>query len=307
MPDEQQPTGTRHVSGVKPPSALVLGSEARADWIRWKEDWNDYSIIQDIPSKPAEMQLALFRMALGPDGKKILRHQPTPVTTDRTGQETPMDSNKVETLIKMMEIAVNGEINDTFERYRFRHRLQREDEIFDEFLTDLRELHKRCNFCDCMSDKMLKDQVITGITDNNLRERLLQQRDITLTKCLDMCRAAESASSQAKEMSQAAAADINWVQNKSGYRTRFRPAGSRPPTGSGYHGKWKQCLFCGRHHPLTPGSCPAIGKRCNKCNGLNHFAAKCTQAVNLVAPDNSDKLGWKPPPEHDTDVTVISN
>ena len=57
-------------SGINPPAPLVLGSHAREDWIRWKEDWLDYAVIQDVASKPSNIQLALFHTALGTEGKK---------------------------------------------------------------------------------------------------------------------------------------------------------------------------------------------------------------------------------------------
>jgi len=51
-----------HVPGVKPPQPLQLGPGAREDWIRWKEDWKDYSVVQALPDKPDETQVALFRI-----------------------------------------------------------------------------------------------------------------------------------------------------------------------------------------------------------------------------------------------------
>ncbi len=147
-----------------------------------------------------------------------------------------MNPNEVKTLLKMMEIAVSGEVNDTFERYVFRHRLQKEDESFDQYINELRELRKRCDFCSCMEDKLLKDQVITGIRNSVLRERLLQKRGLSLAKCLDMCRASESASSQAKEMAQAAApttAEVNRI-DKTQQPRQYGPRFNKP-----------KCKFCG--------------------------------------------------------------
>ena len=72
-----------------------------------------------------------------------------------------------------MDSAVNGEINDTYERFVFTHRTQKRDETFDEYLTALKELRKTCNICDCMYDTLLKDQIINGITDSSLQEKLL--------------------------------------------------------------------------------------------------------------------------------------
>ena len=61
----------------------------------------------------------------------------------------------------MMQAAAAGEVNDTYERYVFRCRIQHSDETVNEFITSLRELIKTCNLCEHMSDHFLKDQVIT--------------------------------------------------------------------------------------------------------------------------------------------------
>lgn len=61
---EPNPRGQLHIPGIKPPAPLKLGASARDDWNRWKEEWEDYSVIQDLPSKPADVQLAVFRVAL---------------------------------------------------------------------------------------------------------------------------------------------------------------------------------------------------------------------------------------------------
>ena len=37
------------------------------------------------------------------------------------------------------------------------------------------------------------------------------------------------------------------------------------------------CKFCGRKHTFGRDSCPAWGKRCRKCNELNHFENVCTK------------------------------
>ena len=242
MPDDVPSPACVHLSGVKPPAPSALGSKARDDWIRWKEDWRDYSIIQDIPSKAAEIQLAFFRVALGPEGKKILRNQPVPLQHDGT----TMDLNKVATLLAVMQAAVVGEVNDTYERYVFRCRMQHSDETVDEFITSLRELIKTCNICEHMHDHFLKDQVIFGLQDATTREKLLQELALTLNKCLDMSRAAESAAKQAKEIGAGAQAEVNRIDfnNKTsggspGSLSKSGPAGPHSAN-AGYKGKWKQ-------------------------------------------------------------------
>ena len=118
----------------------------------------------------------------------LLRNQPTPI--DPT-TNAAMDINKVSTLMKMLKIAVVGEVNETYETYVFRTRVQKETETIDEFVTILRELVQTCGLCEheSMKDKFIRDQIIFGIRDAALREKLLQERSLSLKKCLDVCRA----------------------------------------------------------------------------------------------------------------------
>ena len=141
-----------------------------------------------------------------------------------------------------------------------------------------------------MMDTSLKDQIITGIRDTDLRERLLQERPLSLTKCLDMCRAAETASMQAKEMSQGAVADVYYV-NRRESEPRSRQASRQP----GQKTPKRQCKFCGRHHAMAPGVCPAIDRTCHKCGQKGHFIAKCDGLrVNQVEDPKPQSQGTGP-------------
>jgi len=283
-----------HVPGVKLPAPLQVDSGVRDDWVRWKEDWTDYSIVQNLAAKPDETQVALFRIALGQDARKLLRNQPVPTVTDSKGKTTTLSDKKVTTLLKMMETAVLGETNDTYELHVFFHRMQQDSETFDQYLTALKELSKYCDLCDCMSDRLLKAQIITGIPDSTLQEKLLQERTLTLEKCIDMCRAAESAATQVKHIV-TAKSDVNRVgfraSGQSGKSTaRFTPR-SAQRSGPAAAGPARDCLYCGRRHAMSRKLCPAVGKRCNKCGQADHFAAKCEQlkkSVHHVSAENDD-------------------
>ena len=49
----------------------------------------------------------------------------------------------------------------------------------------------------------------------------------------------------------------------------------RRPSGRGFNGQ--RCAKCGKSH--EQGNCPAYGKTCNKCKGINHFKAVCHSEV----------------------------
>lgn len=86
--------------------------------------------------------------------------------------------------------------NTTYERYVFRTTTQ-EDRSFDIFVTDLK---RRAEYCDfgAIKDSLIRDQIVVGIKDIKLRERLLREADLTLEKAMKLCRITEQSKEQSK-------------------------------------------------------------------------------------------------------------
>jgi len=102
---------------------------------------------------------------------------------------------------KFDEFAI-GEVNETYERYVFNGRNQGQDESIDTYIAALRSLVKTCGFCACLADSLIRDRIVLGVKNNNLRKRLLQERNLDLKKCIDLCRSSEAASSHLKSISE---------------------------------------------------------------------------------------------------------
>ena len=175
-----------------------------------------------------------------------------------------------------------GELNATFKRYTFNSRNQSENETIDAYVTALRTLTKTCNFCDCMRYSIIRDRIVLGIRDNRTRKRLLQERKLTLPKCIDLCKSSEATNSQLKTISGAQSEDVHSVKDK-------HPPSKRRDDKSKKGREWKPetklrktCKFCGKVHPFEKGKCPAWGAKCTKCGGRNHFEAKCTATTRKV-------------------------
>ena len=47
-----------------------------------------------------------------------------------------------------------------------------------------------------MADQLLRDRVVRGVRDETVRKRLLQQKNLTLQGCVDMCRASKDTARQ---------------------------------------------------------------------------------------------------------------
>ena len=113
---------------------------------------------------------------------------------------------------------------------------------------------------------LIRDRLVLGINNNNIQKKLLQDRKLTLTKAIHICRSSEKTKQQVKTISADNAtneAEINaFVNNKSGTGSQERGCvgldrrDGRP--------NQIRCRYCGTTHQRKKELCPAFGSRCNK-------------------------------------------
>lgn len=99
---------------------------------------------------------------------------------DETEQKTLSE------IIEKFDKFAMGEVNETYERYVFNGRNQGQDKSIDAYIAALRSLAKTCGFCECLADSLLSDRIVFGVKNNNLRKRLLQERNLDLKKYATM-------------------------------------------------------------------------------------------------------------------------
>ena len=85
-----------------------------------------------------------------------------------------------------------------YERYRFNNRKQEQGESISAYVTELRVIAKNCAPEEITPDEILRDRLVLGVRDEKVRERLLRINDLTLSKAIDICKAAEQTSQQLK-------------------------------------------------------------------------------------------------------------
>ena len=155
----------------KPPSELDIDSLNLADvWKEWKEAWELYRISSGLHEKDDAIQIATVQSILGTKARRVIKTLPN-IPGDIT-QRT------VEGILTALETYCVPRKNTTYERYVFRMTIQ-EDRSLDIFVTDLR---RRAEYCDfgAIKDSLIRDQIVVGINDLKLRERLLREMDLTL-------------------------------------------------------------------------------------------------------------------------------
>ena len=112
-----------------------------------------------------------------------------------------------------------------------------------------------------MKDSLLRDRIVLVIKDSSTRKRLLQEGDLSLKTCADMCLPDDATSQQLKslELADETTAEACSVS-----------ARDRKP-----HKSKAMSKLCGQMHVLKKELCPAWGKVCSAFKKRNHFAVKC--------------------------------
>ena len=181
--------------------------------------------------------------------------------------------------------------SEVFERFKFLKRHQLPGESFDSWLIDLRTLVKSCNY-GVGVDSVLRDQIVLGVADPLVREKLLFEKDLLLVKACEIVRACESSRAQLTQFAVAPPLvdSAHALQSHSNHRTKkpSQPSSSsRPPPNSTQHAdqrssssavpptgqQYFQCAGCGRRHKQN--QCRAANIRCHGCGLLGHFVGRC--------------------------------
>ena len=216
---------------------LRLNSQPREEWLTFKQQHSDYKLICGIDAKPKKYQAAVFRSCLGKEELKIY---------NSLVYEEKEDKDDVDLIIKKLDAYIIGETNEIYERFKFNKREQKEDESIDTYVTALKELIRSCSYGD-LSDSLLRDRIVIGISDNTVKKSLLQKRKLTLNDAVDMCKAAEAAKLQMSYMGVVAEENVHKIQSTR--EKSYKPAqnkyhdvtNEKPPSQSD-----RECRFCGR-------------------------------------------------------------
>lgn len=103
------------------------------------------------------------------------------------------DKKNLDFVKQKLKEHLTPKVNHAYERHKFNWMKQSEGETFNEFLVAVRLQAKRCQFGD-LTDELPRDCIMVGITNHDIRERLLSVLTVELQKSESPCRASEHTS-----------------------------------------------------------------------------------------------------------------
>ncbi|XP_067943453.1 uncharacterized protein [Watersipora subatra] len=281
-------------SGLRRPQQLSFEGNVSKNWRIFEQEYDIYvnAIYNDKPE--AARAYMLLNLA-GPEAiereRSFTYNEAITEDAEHGIVAVPQETREQVTTLKRKFREICRPItNVILERHRFNARSQKEGEPFQTFLADIRTKAAQCDFGD-LQDELLRDRIVSGIRNDNVRKQLLRNSDLTLAKAIQTCQIYESSEQNAAEFSKPIIDVVkrkSYTQHLSNSNTNcssnHAKSSTRPRTASSHNSS--SCHNCGKRHP--PKQCPAYGRKCNNCGKLNHYAKLCRSGAKQ--PGTVDEL-----------------
>lgn len=293
MPDECASTGS-HMGAIeyKMPESLDL-EDIEKCWPRWqrfKQAFKIFLLASGFERLSEQRKAAILLNCVG--------HQAQELYFNVLKETDAEEKIKLDEIIKSFDDYFKPKQNEVINTYNFNKRVQQDGESFDAFYTAIRKLAENCNF-DTQKDRMLRDRIVIGVSDQRMQQKLLEVKDLSLDRAVDICRSAELSKEHIKTLTnpevhavQTATPQHQGVASSSpSNRAKYSNINNRKSNfnnninnkskcnnsksqSNQFSKNFYLCKKCNREH--GPRSCPAFGKTCSRCNRLNHFSIGCT-------------------------------
>ena len=139
-------------------------------------------------SQPSPFRVAAFITRIGPDALDI---------HNGLAFENELDKKNIYKILDLWNSYCLGETNAIYERFKFNNHRQTPDESVDAYDASLRAMAATCIFGN-LRHELIRDRIMCGISNIPVQQKLLQEPKLTLNKCLDIARSAETTIAQLK-------------------------------------------------------------------------------------------------------------
>ncbi|XP_045483761.1 uncharacterized protein K02A2.6-like [Harmonia axyridis] len=239
-----------------------------------------------------------FEVFLVPNEKKAayLLHYMRPdaydVLCDKVSPENP-NNMEYNDLIKEMKQHYNPEPLEIAENFRFLQRKQNEGESVQQYLTTLQRLATTCKFGDYLK-KALRNQFMFGLRTQNIQSRLLEMKDLTIERALEVAISMETSARDAAQLhrSNVASASVNSVKCEKGNNDRFssKRAFAKSSSNNSKNVNFKNyCYRCGSPTHFA-NKCKHITTICSKCKVKGHLGKVCFKSKNTESTNQIEEL-----------------
>lgn len=281
---------------IQQPPPLQQDGNLANNWKEWKLSFDCFLIAAGKDSVSSKEKCGLFIHVIGKYGREIFEELDV----------SEAEKHDYDILRRKFSEYCDPAKNINYERHMFFETYQNEKE-FDKFIGELKVNSKNCEF-GSLRNSLILTQLIRGLKETHMREKLLAKSTLTLEEASQWCRAAERAGRQgaaceasAARAAAAAAGPLGAVERlargapgASGRQRARRPVrGRRPPapaaTPRQYMPHGSVCGKCSYNHGNN--RCPASSVQCYRCDKFGHFAKCCQMHFTREVLEEDDSNG----------------
>ena len=130
-------------------------------WDAWKSTFMTFRLVTELNKKSGEIQIASLKYCMGPEADEVLK---------TFGLST--ESLKLfDTVLQKFDEYFKPKVNIIRLRRIFQRRMQETNESEEAYIRALYLYAEDCNFGELKRER-IRDQFITGVTDERLQEKL---------------------------------------------------------------------------------------------------------------------------------------
>ena len=153
----------------------------RVPWKDWIRLFNNYMTATNYAELASNRKKAILLHLIGLEGQTVYYS---------LRDDTQIANNTYEQVLQCLENHFADKVNVVSERYSFGCRIQKSGESIDEVVVALRRLAQKCDF-GAFLNTSLRDQLIKGVREIRVRDRLLQDNPY-LEECLKIAKRIEA-------------------------------------------------------------------------------------------------------------------
>ena len=155
-----------------------------ATWKKWKQN-TEFYLTAVMRGKSEEEKYSVFLFLIGEQGRDIFNTMEWEKKVDAEGNETDEDNITVKELFKNFEEYCLPKKNLVVERRKFFWKNQHDDETFDQYMTELKNLASTCEFGE-LHDGLSTYKIVDGIRSEKIGDRLLRKgAEMTLANSVE--------------------------------------------------------------------------------------------------------------------------
>ncbi|XP_074039513.1 uncharacterized protein [Leptinotarsa decemlineata] len=226
------------------------------------------------------MKTAILITAMGDETFELM--------VDLCSPEKP-ENKSYEDLVKLVVNHLQPTPSEIAERYKFRQRKQEPSESIACYVAVLKKLSKNCNFGTNLETE-LRDQVVFGLKNDIIRQRLFQETNLTYVKAYDLAINLEAAEINSGMIcTNNSVCRIDTSRSSADVSKEFKR--DRPPSfreDRAHRGGSNKCQHCGKRNHSS-AVCFFKEAICRLCQKRGHISTVCKKKGNKLVLERQTK------------------